>query len=154
MPDNSKSDPTSPSEGEREQRLVPLKKLFNPSPEDFVEASRRLPEIAKLRKLFKVRDDYDDYGWPWGAAAEYLYRALVSAYNLEHDEEELVRLAKRKPGRKEERALANRIWTLRAERKTVPQIVAIFEAEGQYFSKGKIESYLKTRRRNKLPINP
>jgi hypothetical protein len=103
---------------------------------------------VKLRKLFKVRDQYR---WSWGAGAEYLYRALISAYNLEHHEEELVRLAKPKPGRREERALFDRILTLKAEGKTVRQMIAIFEAEGQYFSKEKVESYLKTRRRKKHP---
>jgi len=54
---------------------------------------------------------------------------------------------KGKPGRKAEIELAERIWKLKAEGKTVPEMQAIFRAEGQHFSKEKIESYLKTRRK-------
>jgi hypothetical protein len=57
-------------------------------------------------------------------------------------------IKKRKPGRKVETALAERIWKLKAEGKTVPQIQAIFRAEDQHFSREKIESYLKTRRKS------
>jgi hypothetical protein len=57
-------------------------------------------------------------------------------------------IKKGKPGRKAEIVLADRIWKLKAEGKTVPQIQAIFKAEGQHFSREKIESYLKTRRKS------
>lgn len=56
-------------------------------------------------------------------------------------------LKKVKRGRKPETELAELIWKLKAEGKTVPQMQAIFRAEGQHFSAEKIESYLKTRRR-------
>jgi hypothetical protein len=55
---------------------------------------------------------------------------------------------KGKPGRKAEIELAERIWKLQAESRTVPQMQAIFKAEGQHFSREKIESYLKTRRKS------
>ncbi len=93
-----------------------------------------------------VRDGYQDK-WGWGAGEEYLYSALIRGLGLEKHKDELIRLAKPKRGRKEERDLATRIWTLKAEGKTVPQIKAIFESEGQYFSIEKVESYLKTRRK-------
>jgi hypothetical protein len=54
---------------------------------------------------------------------------------------------KGKPGRKAEIELADRIWKFKAEGRTVPQMQAIFKAEGQHFSREKIESYLKTRRK-------
>jgi hypothetical protein len=56
-------------------------------------------------------------------------------------------ITKGKPGRKAEIELAERIWKLQAEGRTVPQMQAIFKAEGQHFSRDKIESYLKTRRK-------
>jgi hypothetical protein len=52
-----------------------------------------------------------------------------------------------KPGRRAETELAERIWKLRAEGKTVLQIQDVFRTEGQHRSKEQIESYLKTRRR-------
>jgi hypothetical protein len=55
---------------------------------------------------------------------------------------------KGKPGRKAEMELAESIWKLKAEGRTVPQMQAIFKAEGQHFSTEKIESYLKTRRKS------
>ena len=96
-----------------------------------------------------MRDVYSRQKWHWGAAAEYLYRALISALQLEHLEDELLQLAKPKPGRKEEQALAERILSAKAEGKKVREIKAMFEAEGQHFSTQKIESYLKTRRKKR-----
>ena len=55
---------------------------------------------------------------------------------------------KGKPGRKPETKLAERILKLKAEGKTVPQMQAIFKSEGEHFSREKIESYLKTRRKS------
>jgi hypothetical protein len=57
-------------------------------------------------------------------------------------------MKKAKPGRKAETELYRRISQLKAEGKTVPQMQAIFKAEGQHFSREKIESYLKTRRKS------
>jgi hypothetical protein len=57
-------------------------------------------------------------------------------------------ITKGKAGRKAEIELAERIWKLKAEGRTVPQMQAIFKAEGQHFSIEKIESYLKTRRKS------
>jgi len=107
---------------------------------DSVEQGRRLIHAVR------VRANYKD-AWRWGAGAEYLYRELIRALNLPEFEEGLVHLAKPRRGRREELELASRIWALRAEGKTVSQMKAIFEAEGQYFSPEKIESYLKTRRK-------
>jgi hypothetical protein len=56
-------------------------------------------------------------------------------------------IKKGKSGRKAEGELAERIWKLKAEGRTVHQMQAIFKAEGQHFSREKIESYLKTRRK-------
>jgi len=56
-------------------------------------------------------------------------------------------LPKGTPGRKRETQLAERIWQLRDEGNTVPQMQAILQAEGEHCSKEKIEAYLKTRRR-------
>lgn len=106
----------------------------------------RVEEAKKLIHILRVRVNYKD-GWRWGAGAEYLYRELIRALGLQELEEALVALAKPRRGRREERELASRIWTLKAEGKTVPQIRSIFESEGQYFSAEKIESYLKTRRK-------
>jgi hypothetical protein len=51
------------------------------------------------------------------------------------------------PGRKTEVELAERIWKLHAEGKTVPQIQAILEAEKKSYSREAIAAYLKGRRR-------
>jgi uncharacterized protein (UPF0335 family) len=72
---------------------------------------------------------------------------LIRAYNLQDREDELVQLAKNRPGRKVKRDLAERIWRLRHDGKNVRQIKAIFEAEGQHLSEEAIKSYLKTRRK-------
>lgn len=56
-------------------------------------------------------------------------------------------LPHRKSGRKTETALAERIWTLRNEGKTVREIQAIFLAEGKTHSLVAIEAYLKKRRK-------
>jgi len=59
-----------------------------------------------------------------------------------------IALPKTKKGRKVETELAERIWKFKAEGKTVPQMQAIFKEEGQHFTREKIESYLKTRRKS------
>ena len=93
-----------------------------------------------------IREHYEDK-WGWGASSKYLYRALIRALGLQGREDELMRLAEPRRGRKEERDLAVRIWSLKAEGKTAPQMKVIFESEGQHYSLEKIESYLKTRRK-------
>jgi hypothetical protein len=112
------------------------------------EDLRGIAHISKVSKAIQVRLRYKDE-WPWGAAAEYLYLALIEALGLEEEREQLLRLAKPKTGRKEERELAARIYGLRAEGKTVSEIRMIFEVEGQHYSPEKIESYLKTRRKKR-----
>jgi hypothetical protein len=57
-------------------------------------------------------------------------------------------ITKGKAGRKAEIELAEHIWKLKAEGRTVPQMQAIFKAEGLHYSREKIESYLKTRRKS------
>jgi hypothetical protein len=111
-----------------------------------LKALDKVEEANKLIHAIRVRVNYKD-GWRWGPGAEYLYRELIRALGLEELEEGLVSLAKPRRGRKQERELASRIWTLKSEGKTVPQIKSIFESEDQYFSAEKIESYLKTRRK-------
>jgi hypothetical protein len=93
------------------------------------------------------------FRWQWGAGAKYLYRELIHALGLQAYEQVLLRLAKPKVGRREEGELAARIYNLRAEGKTVREMIAIFEAQGQFYSKEKVESYLKTRRRKRKPTN-
>ena len=85
--------------------------------------------------------------WPWGAAAEYLYRELIRALQLEHHEEDLIAFAKAKPGRKQNYFLFRRIMSLRAQGNTVRQIQSVLAAEGQRRSKEAIEAYFKTRRK-------
>jgi hypothetical protein len=103
-------------------------------------------ELRRIMFCLFIRERYNAK-WKWGAEAEYLYRALIRGLGLRGLEDSLIQLAKPKRGRKVEAALAMRIWRLKAEGKTTPQMKAIFESEGQYFSLEKIESYLKTRRR-------
>ncbi|MBZ5667370.1 MAG: hypothetical protein LAO30_22555 [Acidobacteriia bacterium] len=114
------------------------------------EDLRQMAYFSKVNKAIRVRLEYKET-WPWGAAAEYLYRALIQALGLGEEEEELLLLAKSKPGRKEERELAGRILCLKAKGMTVPQIKKAFEKENQYYSLEKIESYLKTRRKHRRP---
>jgi hypothetical protein len=104
------------------------------------EKSKRLYVLRRIRALYKDK-------WGWGVGPKFLFRALIEALGLQEDEDEIMRLAQPKRGRKEESDLAIRILGMKAEGKTVPQIRAIFESEGKYFSPEKIESYLKTRRK-------
>ncbi len=110
------------------------------------ERSKKLYVLRRIRALY--RDE-----WGWGAGAKFLFRALIEALGLQEDDEELLRLAQPKRGRKEESELAIRILGLKADGKTVPQMKAIFESEGQYFSTEKIESYLKTRRKKSRDLH-
>ncbi len=104
------------------------------------EKSKRLHVLRCIRALYKDK-------WGWGIGPKFLFRALIEALGLQEDEDEIMRRAQRKRGRKEEGELAARILGMKAEGKTAPQMKAIFESEGQYFSAEKIESYLKTRRK-------
>lgn len=112
------------------------------------EDLRQMAHFKKVKRAITVRLEYKEK-WCWGAAAEYLYRALIQALGLGEDEEELLRLARPRPGRREERELAERIYSLKAEGKTVSEIQRVFERESQHYSREKIESYLKTRRRRR-----
>lgn len=133
----------------RKRRLIPLSALRNADARE--KAERELQHEELLEKLLCAIRVRDGFTWSWGAGAEYLYRALIQALGFGMQEEEvLIKLAKPKPGRKQERELAKRIWELTAEGKTARQIKRIFEAEGQHFSLEKIESYRKSRRK-RLP---
>lgn len=88
----------------------------------------------------------------WAKEAEYrkLLQRIPAKWREYRDTLKRAALAnvpRGRPGRKEEMELARRIWQLKAEGKNVRQIGAIFKAEGQHFSKEKIEAYLKTRRK-------
>jgi hypothetical protein len=129
--------------------LLPLKAVLRSLDPSIERELFHCPENDEFRRVvfcMFVREHYQDK-WGWGANAKYLYRALIRALGLQRREDELMRLAESKRGRKEERDLAARIWSLKAEGKTAPQMKAIFESEGKYFSLEKIESYLKTRRK-------
>jgi len=125
---------------------------------DLVRGTRKLTDedlrnrdyFSKLSTAMRVRLEFDDK-WHWGASAEYLYRALIKALGLdENDEEELLRLAKPKPGRKVERELAATIYSLKEQCKTVPEIRQILAAQEQkHLSIEAIAAYLKTRRRQR-----
>lgn len=113
------------------------------------EDLRNLANFSKRYTAIRVRLEFDDK-WHWGASAEYLYRALIKALGLdENDEEELLRLAKPKPGRKEERELAGRIYSLKEQCKTVREIQQILAEERKHLSIEAIAAYLKTRRRQR-----
>jgi hypothetical protein len=106
------------------------------------EENLRLLHVARVRVQFK---------WPWGAGAEFLYRELIRALGLEQSEDVLVRLAKSKPGRKEQRELYLKILSLKNEGKTARQIQAQLEHSDRRISLEGVESYLKTRRKKKQP---
>jgi hypothetical protein len=107
------------------------------------------PKGDELRRLVFVRFVCEQYKskWGWGARAEYLYEALMRGMGLGEYQEYLIWFLRPKRGRKQENELAKRIWSLKAQGKTVPQIRTIFRSEGKYFSPEKIEYYLKTHRR-------
>ena len=96
-----------------------------------------------------VRNKYMEK-WKWGAGPEFLYRKLIRGLGLHWLEDSLIKLDKPKQGRRKELVLAERIWRMKAEGKTVPQMKAIFETDGQYFTEDKIKSYLKSRRKKPL----
>jgi hypothetical protein len=92
-----------------------------------------IAHFESVRKALNVRQEYKEE-WPWGAAAQYLYRALIQALGCDEDEEN---------GRKEERETARRILALREEGKSVPEIQRVLETEGKFRSKEAVASYLK-----------
>ncbi|MHB8654678.1 MAG: hypothetical protein ACYDA9_12460 [Terriglobia bacterium] len=149
---------SSPDTGDRgllsrHQKSVSLSlsSLMRPTTFEKVREILKNPKYQEISKLAHAARVRQFYKWSWGAGAEYLYRELIRALSLKHHEEELMRLAKPKPGRRLERELAERIWSLRAEGRTVRQIQAELERDGRSISKEAVESYLKTRRRKKQP---
>jgi hypothetical protein len=109
-------------------------------------------ELASLdyySKYFYALNVRHRFRWKWSVGAQYLYRTLICALGLDQDESTLLRLAKPKPGRKQESALARRIYQLKAEGKNVPQIQRILENEGEFRSREAVASYLKTRRKQR-----
>ena len=131
------------------EQLRPLKPLLEQDDkaiEREVFFSTERDEAKRVLWAMWVRKKYMEK-WKWGAGPEFLYRKLIRGLGLHGLEDSLVELDKPKRGRKEERGLAMRIWELKAEGKTAPQIKAIFKSDGQHFSLEKIESYLKTRRK-------
>jgi hypothetical protein len=133
----------------KSEELFPLKAFLAGDSKAIAREVFLCPEGDELRRIMFALFVRQNYGnrRRWGSAEEYLYRALIRGLGLDGLEDTLVALAKPKRGRKQEVALATRIWTLKAEGKTAPQMKAIFESEGQYFSLEKVESYLKTRRK-------
>jgi len=107
-----------------------------------------LEERRKLNKLFTVRARFECNGWRWGAAAEYLYAALITAFELDHYKDELLKTARRR-GRKRNEELFMRIHDLKGQGKTAREIQEILNAEGTHeLSLEGVESYQKTRRKN------
>lgn len=76
------------------------------------------------------------------------YRGMAKRELGKDFESFLAALPKAKAGRPPNVDLAERIRALSDAGKTAPQMQAIFKAEGQHFSREKIESYLKTRRKS------
>jgi|SRR5580704_3081320 hypothetical protein len=135
------------------ERMVALSSLLHPEKthaqirrESGIFEDEEDLDLANMRYLFEVRRLFTG---TWGAGAELLFRALIRALDLQQHESVLVRWAESKPGRKQERELAERIWQLKAEKKTVPQIRAILESEGIYKSREAVAAYLKTRRKKR-----
>jgi hypothetical protein len=131
------------------EELIPLKAFLQRDTKAIEREVFLCPKEDELRRVMFalfVRQQYGDK-WKWGEGAQYLYRQLVRGLGLYGLEDALMRLAKPKRGRREESDLALRIWRLKADGKTVPQMKAIFESEGQFFSEERIKSYLKTRRK-------
>lgn len=128
-----------------DKRLVALSGLSTGA--NYLEEKRKEEKEVSGTNILYVLQVRRRYKGHWGEGAESLYRALIRALDLEGVEDELVELAKPKPGRKQERELAERIWRLKAEGKTVPQIRTILASEGTHKSSEAIASYLKARRK-------
>lgn len=126
-----------------------IKALFGPLTPRTVKQAFVYPPEDEFRRLKFARHICQTYKdkWGWGAKGEFLFRALIRALGIGEFRRLLELQLKPKRGRKEEVQLAERIWKLKAEGKTVPQMRALFESEGKLFSKEAIASYLKTRRR-------
>jgi hypothetical protein len=97
------------------------------------------------RSIMRKQDAIDLEAWLGSRLFRDTYHDAVDAYFRHRPGLEI---KKGKAGRKAEIELAERIWKLKAEGRTVPQMQAIFKAEGQHYSREKIESYLKTRRKS------
>lgn len=131
------------------EQLRPLKALLKQDTKAIEREVFFCPQNDEARRVLWamwVRNKYIEK-WKWGAGPEFLYRKLIRGLGLHWLEDSLIKLDKAKPGRRKEFLLAARIWGMKAEGKTVPQMKAIFEAERQYFTEDKIKSYLKSRRK-------
>lgn len=131
------------------EQLRPLKALLKHDDEAITREVFFCPQNDEARRVLWVmwvRNKYIEK-WKWGAGSEFLYRKLIRALGLHRLEDSLIKLDKPRPGRRKEIELAMRIWAMKAEGKTVPQMKSIFESEKQYFSEDKIKSYLKSRRK-------
>ena len=113
------------------------------------EQLRRNEEVLmKIYHLVRIRRRYTG---EWNAGAEYLYSELICDYGLDDRwREDLLELAKLKPGRKSEVAKAVPITLLRQSGMTASQITEELGREGHKISVRGGESYLK--RRRKRPI--
>lgn len=117
-----------------------VEKLSKDSPEQFK---------AMMEQLALWKDNFADDG-PIRERYETLLQENPSRwreYRNKLKREALSYVPKGKPGRKPERKLAERIWKLHAEGKSVPEMQRIFRAEGKNYSREAIEAYLKTRRK-------
>jgi hypothetical protein len=100
----------------------------------------RLRYLIRLRKLYKP-------SWKWGAGAEFLYRELIRSVGFAHLEDELLALAKRRPGPKRKDALAAFIHRCKKIGFTVSGTKKLLELSGENLSEEAVAAYRKSRRR-------
>lgn len=133
----------------RRDRMVPLSSLVRATVPNFEQMSpEELRQYLEGQRVVQVIGIRQKYKWSWSAGAEYLYRELIRALQLEHHEDELVALARSKPGRKQNWFLYARINELKKAGNTVRQIQSCLAADGENLSIEAIEAYLKTRRKS------
>jgi len=153
-PEKSKTKKAVREAGHSENVAALSSLLSTPKIEEMApEERQRHIEAAKLSHVIRVRRKYK---WPWGAGAEYLYRELIRAKQLEHHEEDLIAFAKARPGRKQNYFVFRRIMSLRQRGNTVRQIQAVLASEGKTSAKkpSKLSSIPTIPRSAEWPFSP
>jgi len=102
---------------------------------------------SDMQRVIRVRRNYKSV-WRWGAGANYLFRELVHAYDLDDHEAFLMSLARPKSGRKRKDDLACLISRLNQAGLNVPKIAITLElVHNIHMSEEAVAAYLKKRRR-------
>jgi hypothetical protein len=106
----------------------------------------RTVERLNFQYLMAVGERYHTVARKWNPGADFLFRCLIHALDLEDHENFILRAAKPKRGRRSNTDLAERIQWEKSQGKTAKQIAATLKAAGTNLSVQGVQSYSKGRR--------